>query len=307
MQFKKSELKNLIKEEVQRKKQIEDLQAKKAKLNEELSDIMKEGVGHLELKKLSRELYSVIKKQIPDILINIDGNSDKPVIVGVHTQKTQNHIDPNNVVVIKTNEKDGFINVHLGNNQLFTSVNTAIANYVKTSYPNIEFGYNGKNDINLRLKQTAKGTPVNQKQRQNAPRPAQQAVQPQAQQQLQAVAESIKNLKAKRAKLLKELQCAMDECGMGMEEGNYDNEKEGSSYKTALNDIKNTADSVEKMIDADDNLPSWVQDKITLAKHNIEAISSFLKNQKLEKDLSEHGDGIGLGIKHLASEEERLA
>jgi hypothetical protein len=42
MQFKKSELKNLIKEEVLRKKQVEDLQAKKTKLSEELAAVMKE-------------------------------------------------------------------------------------------------------------------------------------------------------------------------------------------------------------------------------------------------------------------------
>jgi len=46
MQFKKSELKNLIKEEVQRKKQIEDLQAKKIQLSEELAIALKEcGMG----------------------------------------------------------------------------------------------------------------------------------------------------------------------------------------------------------------------------------------------------------------------
>lgn len=42
MQFKKSELKNLIKEEVQRKIKIEDLQSKKTKLSEELNSVMKE-------------------------------------------------------------------------------------------------------------------------------------------------------------------------------------------------------------------------------------------------------------------------
>ncbi len=49
MQFKKSELKNLIKEEVIRKKNTEDLETKKAKLSEELASIMKEcGMGDIE-------------------------------------------------------------------------------------------------------------------------------------------------------------------------------------------------------------------------------------------------------------------
>lgn len=53
MQFKQSELRNLIKEEVIRKKQIEDLQDKKTKLSEELNAVLKEcGMGgNMEMKE----------------------------------------------------------------------------------------------------------------------------------------------------------------------------------------------------------------------------------------------------------------
>lgn len=57
---------------------------------------------------------------------------------------------------------------------------------------------------------------------------------------------------------------------------------EGASYKVNLEDISNMSDEINKMIDAGEDLPSWVQDKITIANHNMEAILGYLKTQDMK-------------------------
>jgi len=55
-----------------------------------------------------------------------------------------------------------------------------------------------------------------------------------------------------------------------------DNEEEGDSYKVALLNIRSMAEDINDLVDEDDELPSWVQDKITIAEHNMDAILGFL-------------------------------
>lgn len=55
-----------------------------------------------------------------------------------------------------------------------------------------------------------------------------------------------------------------------------DNEQEGGSYKMALLNIRSIAEDINNLVDEDDNLPSWVQDKITIAEHNMDAIFGYL-------------------------------
>ena len=64
-------------------------------------------------------------------------------------------------------------------------------------------------------------------------------------------------------------------------------ESEGASYKLALDKISEKSKKVNSMINSEDDLPSWVQDKITIANHNIEAIEGYLESENIEE-----GDGL---------------
>lgn len=68
-------------------------------------------------------------------------------------------------------------------------------------------------------------------------------------------------------------------------------ESEGASYKLALNKISDKSKQVNSMINPDDELPSWVQDKITIANHNIEAIDGYLESENIEES-----DGLWANI-----------
>jgi hypothetical protein len=57
-------------------------------------------------------------------------------------------------------------------------------------------------------------------------------------------------------------------------------EAEGSMYKQKLADITKTAAELEKMIANEDDLEAWVQDKITIASHNMQAIHDYLSQGK---------------------------
>jgi len=68
------------------------------------------------------------------------------------------------------------------------------------------------------------------------------------------------------------------------EEEEEEEEEESTSYKVDLSNISEKADEINNMIDAEDNLPSWVQDKITIANHNMEAIEGYFKSNELSDD-----------------------
>jgi transcription initiation factor TFIIIB Brf1 subunit/transcription initiation factor TFIIB len=58
-----------------------------------------------------------------------------------------------------------------------------------------------------------------------------------------------------------------------------DNEEEGGHYKMMLLNIKSIAEDINDLVGEEDNLPSWVQDKITIAEHNMDAILGYLISQ----------------------------
>jgi hypothetical protein len=62
------------------------------------------------------------------------------------------------------------------------------------------------------------------------------------------------------------------------ENNNYveDNEKEGGYYKMTLLNIKSMSEDINDLVGEDDDLPSWIQDKITIAEHNMDAILGYL-------------------------------
>jgi len=64
-------------------------------------------------------------------------------------------------------------------------------------------------------------------------------------------------------------------------------DNEGAHYKVDLENISNLSDEIKNKINSEDELPSWVQDKITLSNHNMEAISSYLNKKEISEDLSE--------------------
>jgi len=68
-------------------------------------------------------------------------------------------------------------------------------------------------------------------------------------------------------------------------------EDEGASYKYALNKISGNSNKVNSMIDSEDELPSWIQDKITIANHNMDAILGYLETEKIEE-----GEGLWANI-----------
>lgn len=58
-----------------------------------------------------------------------------------------------------------------------------------------------------------------------------------------------------------------------------DEEEEGGSYKIALLNIASMSEDINNLISESDNLPSWIQDKITIAEHNMDAILGYLISQ----------------------------
>lgn len=68
-------------------------------------------------------------------------------------------------------------------------------------------------------------------------------------------------------------------------------EREGASYKLSLEKISKDAMKVNSMIDSEDDLPAWVQDKVTIAGHNMDAILGYLEAENIEE-----GEGLWANI-----------
>jgi len=79
-------------------------------------------------------------------------------------------------------------------------------------------------------------------------------------------------------------------------------EAEGGSYKLALDKISEKSKKVNSMINSDEDLPSWVQDKITIANHNMEAIEGYLESENIEE-----GDGLWANIHAKRKRGEKAA
>jgi len=65
---------------------------------------------------------------------------------------------------------------------------------------------------------------------------------------------------------------------------NYEKGPEGASYKAALTRISELADEINGIIDSLDELPSWIQDKITISNHNMDAILGYFETQELDEE-----------------------
>lgn len=63
----------------------------------------------------------------------------------------------------------------------------------------------------------------------------------------------------------------------------YEKDPEGASYKTALTRISKLSDELNDIIKSSDNLPSWIQDKITIANHNMDAALGYFESKKLDE------------------------
>lgn len=64
--------------------------------------------------------------------------------------------------------------------------------------------------------------------------------------------------------------------------GRVNEEEEGKYYLQDLQEIATFAQQIREMIDPKDDLEAWVQDKITIAHHNMDAILGYFKSQKKE-------------------------
>jgi hypothetical protein len=60
-------------------------------------------------------------------------------------------------------------------------------------------------------------------------------------------------------------------------------EEEGKMYLNNLQEISTYAAEIREMIDPTADLEAWVQDKITIAHHNMEAIRNYYKSESGEK------------------------
>ena len=57
-------------------------------------------------------------------------------------------------------------------------------------------------------------------------------------------------------------------------------EAEGGMYINDLKTISDISNELAGVINPTDDLEAWIQDKITLAKHNMEAISDYYKSKQ---------------------------
>jgi hypothetical protein len=55
-------------------------------------------------------------------------------------------------------------------------------------------------------------------------------------------------------------------------------EAEGGMYMGTLENVVKDAQAIMSMITPEMELPAWVQDKITIAEHNMDAIAGYLKS-----------------------------
>ena len=53
-------------------------------------------------------------------------------------------------------------------------------------------------------------------------------------------------------------------------------EQEGASYKVMLSQVEELAAKIESRIQSNEDLPSWVQDKIVICHHNLDAIFNHI-------------------------------
>lgn len=70
----------------------------------------------------------------------------------------------------------------------------------------------------------------------------------------------------------------MEKLNPDFKKDNY-HENDGTYYKPKLKDIIEMASKIETMISNSDNIDAWVQDKISISYHNMDAILGYLKRE----------------------------
>jgi len=65
-----------------------------------------------------------------------------------------------------------------------------------------------------------------------------------------------------------------------VESKDVNEEAEGKMYKTHLTDIIENAQKILGMIEDSEDLEAWVQDKIVIADHNMDAIAGYYSGEK---------------------------
>ena len=72
-----------------------------------------------------------------------------------------------------------------------------------------------------------------------------------------------------------------DEIGEAKDPNEYDNE--GSMMKTQMNQITSAIDKLMGMIKDDENLPEWVQSKMTKATDYVRTVRDYLESEKMQE------------------------
>jgi hypothetical protein len=85
-------------------------------------------------------------------------------------------------------------------------------------------------------------------------------------------------------------------------------EAEGQYYKPKLEDIIKNAQEILQGIGDKDELDAWVQDKITIAHHNMDAILDYMKSTQSddqnESNLLKGGKADGMSIEDIAKQDK---
>lgn len=80
-------------------------------------------------------------------------------------------------------------------------------------------------------------------------------------------------------------------------------EAEGQYYKPKLEDIIKNAQEILQGIGEKDELDAWVQDKITIAHHNMDAILGYMKSQD-SGDSIDGGKADGMSVEDIAKQDK---
>lgn len=80
-------------------------------------------------------------------------------------------------------------------------------------------------------------------------------------------------------------------------------EAEGQYYKPKLEDIIKNAQEILQGIGEKDELDAWVQDKITIAHHNMDAILGYMKSQDND-DSIDGGKADGMSVEDIAKQDK---
>jgi len=65
--------------------------------------------------------------------------------------------------------------------------------------------------------------------------------------------------------------------------GKLNEEAEGKMYLQNLEEIATNARKIRELIQPEEDLEAWVQDKITIAHHNMDAILGYYNSKSAEK------------------------